>query len=167
MQYRVKMEWKQEDGSIATAELGQVECGRCQSAADVGLKLADAKSLLARLQQVVVSQQLRDYCATARLCASCQTRRNLKDYRIRRLDTVLGRVAVDSPRFDGCRYCGDDHVVSPLSRLLPKRVTPELHHLDEMLELRSLGGAGGWCRMSSINLGANSSRNGRCPVAIS
>jgi hypothetical protein len=45
MQYRIKMEWKQEDGSIATAELGQVECGRCQSAADVGLKLADAKSL--------------------------------------------------------------------------------------------------------------------------
>ncbi len=130
MQYRVKMEWKQEDGSIATAELGQVECGRCQSAADVGLKLADAKSLLARLQQVVVSQQLHDYCAAARLCSSCQTRRNLKDYRIRRLDTVLGRVAVDSPRFDGCRYCGDDHVVSPLSRLLPKRVTPELHHLQ-------------------------------------
>ena len=59
MQYRVKMEWKQEDGSIATAELGQVECGRCQQAADVGLKLAAAKSLLARLQQVVVSQQLR------------------------------------------------------------------------------------------------------------
>ena len=27
------------------------------------LKLADAKSLLAQLQQVVVSQQLRDYCA--------------------------------------------------------------------------------------------------------
>jgi hypothetical protein len=49
MQYRVKIDWKQEDGSIVTADLGQVECGRCQSAADVGLKLADAKSLLARL----------------------------------------------------------------------------------------------------------------------
>ena len=31
MQYRVKMEWKQEDDSIATAELGQVECGCHQS----------------------------------------------------------------------------------------------------------------------------------------
>ena len=82
MQYRVKMEWKQEDGSIVTADLGQVECGRCQSAVDVELKLADAKSLLARLQQVVVSQKLRDYCAAARLCSSCQTSRNLKDYRI-------------------------------------------------------------------------------------
>ena len=65
MQYRVKIEWNQEDGSFATAEFGQVDCGPCQSAADVGVKLADAKPLLARLQQVVVSQ-LRDYCAAAR-----------------------------------------------------------------------------------------------------
>jgi hypothetical protein len=96
MQYRVKIEWNQEDGSFATAEFGQVECGPCQSAADVGVKLADAKPLLARLQQVVVSQQLRDYCAASRPCPSCQARRNLKDYRTRRLDTVLGRIAVDA-----------------------------------------------------------------------
>lgn len=28
MQYRVKMEWKQEDGSIVTADLGQVDARR-------------------------------------------------------------------------------------------------------------------------------------------
>lgn len=43
MQYRVKVEWNQED---ATADLGQIECGRCQSAANVGLELADADACL-------------------------------------------------------------------------------------------------------------------------
>jgi hypothetical protein len=133
LHYRVKIEWNREDGSIATAELGQIECGPCQSAADVGLKLADAKPLLARLQQVVVSEQVRHYCEAARLCPSCQARRNIKDYRTRQLDTVMGRIAVDAPRLDGCRFCGDDHVTSPLSRLLPRRVTPELHHLQAKL----------------------------------
>ena len=81
MQYRVKIEWNREDGSIATAELGQIECGPCHSAADVGLR-------------------------------------------------CWGRIAVDTPRLDGCRFCGDDHVTSPLSRVLPKRVTQELRHLQ-------------------------------------
>jgi hypothetical protein len=133
MLYRVKVEWNEEDGGIATADLGQIECGSCQSAAEVGLKLADAKPILAKLQQVVVTQQLRRYCEAARLCPACKARKNLKDHRIRRLDTILGRIEVDAPRFDGCSHCGDKRVISPLSRLLPKRTTPELHHLQAKL----------------------------------
>jgi hypothetical protein len=101
--YRVKVEWEEADGRIATADLGQVECGACQSSADVGLKLADSKPILAPLQQVIVTQQLRRYCETARLCPSCQRRRHLKDHRCGDLLTIRSRsrygcVASESPQ---------------------------------------------------------------------
>lgn len=68
MRYRVKLEWDQDDGVTATADLGEVECGACVSAADVGLTLANVKPLLARLQEVVIAQQLHRYYEAARLC---------------------------------------------------------------------------------------------------
>jgi hypothetical protein len=34
---------------------------------------------------------------------------------------------VGTPRFDGCRHCGER---SPVSELLPDRVSPELRHLQ-------------------------------------
>jgi hypothetical protein len=133
MLYRVKVEWENEDRSISSADLGQFERGPCESADDVGLKLAEAKALLTPLQHIVVSQQLQKYCAAARFCPSCHASRSVKDHRVRRLDTALGRVAVDAPRFDGCRFCGQDKTVSPISRILSKRVTPELEQLQAKL----------------------------------
>ena len=70
MRFRVKVEWQCEDGSIASAELGAVECGPCVSASDVGLAMADAKPVLRRLQEVVVGEQLQRHCQAARL-SSC------------------------------------------------------------------------------------------------
>jgi len=52
----------------ASAGLGRVECGTCQSVSDVGLALSDAKPILGRLQQVVTTGQLRGYYETARVC---------------------------------------------------------------------------------------------------
>jgi hypothetical protein len=57
----------------------------------------------------------------------------VKDYRQRRLDTVLGQITVQAPRFEGCPVCDQKHVFSPISRLLPRRVLPELHHLQARL----------------------------------
>jgi len=54
MGFTVKVEWQLEDGSIASAELGTMECGPCRSASDLGLVLADAKPILNRLQQVSI-----------------------------------------------------------------------------------------------------------------
>jgi hypothetical protein len=133
MQYTIKAEWEQEDGSVIVAELGTIEGEACQSASDVGLKLADVKPLLTRLQEVVVREQLRNYCHQSRRCSCCQRQRNVKDYRQRRLDTVLGQITVQAPRFEGCPVCDQKHVFSPISRLLPQRVLPELHHLQARL----------------------------------
>jgi hypothetical protein len=130
MQYRVKVEWENEDGGLETAELGQVETGPCLTESDVGLKLVAAKEIMARLQAVVTTQQLQRHCEAARCCPSCQAPRNVKDYRTRTLDTVLGRLVLDAPRFDSCRACGQRGVKSPLTQLLTSRVLPELRHLQ-------------------------------------
>jgi len=130
MRYRIKVEWEGEDGGSETAELGEVEARPCSTEFDVGLKLVAAQEIMARLQRVVTTQQLERHCQAARCCPSCQAPQNVKDYRTRTLDTVLGRMVVDAPRFDSCRACGQRGLASPLTRLLPSRVLPELRHLQ-------------------------------------
>ena len=130
MLYRVKVEWDTGTGGVESAAIGEVEAGPCLSADDVGLKLASAKKLMSRLQELVVKQQLSKHCESSRPCLECRVPRHLKDYRTRTFDTVLGQVVVNAPRFDGCRNCGTRKVVSPLTVLLPMRVLPELRSLQ-------------------------------------
>jgi len=66
MQFTVKMEWEQEDGTVGMIELGRIESGAPQSAVDVGLKLSDTKPILSQIQKVVTSIQLRKYCESLR-----------------------------------------------------------------------------------------------------
>ena len=80
--------------------LGEVEAGTCKSAADVVITLAASKQVIGRLQELVITRQLRRLCEAARLCPVCQAERSIKDYRRRRLDTILGRVVVKGPRFN-------------------------------------------------------------------
>jgi hypothetical protein len=133
LEFTITVNWRREDGSIATTQLGTLDRGACRSAEDVGLQLADAKPILGRLQEIVVSEQLQRYCEAVRPCPRCHRRRHLKDYRCRRFDTVFGRLAVRAPRFDGCRHCRERLIVSPVSELLPERVSPELGHLQAQL----------------------------------
>ena len=121
LEFTITVNWRREDGSIATTRLGTLDRGACRSAEDVGLQLADAKPILGRLPEIVVSEQLERYCETVRPCPRRHRRRHLKDYRCRRFDTVFGRLAVRAPRFDGCRHCGERLIASPASELLPER----------------------------------------------
>ena len=50
MRFIVKVEWQEEDGTIARADLGQIDSNALQSASDVGLKLSDTKPILTQLQ---------------------------------------------------------------------------------------------------------------------
>ena len=58
LEFTIKANWRREDGSIATTQLGTLDRGACRSAENVGLQLADAKPILGRLQEIVVSEQL-------------------------------------------------------------------------------------------------------------
>ena len=101
LEFTITVNWRREDGSIATTQLGTMARGACRSAEDVGLQLADAKPILGRLQEIVVSEQLQRYCEAVRPCPRCHHRRHLKDCRRRRFDTVFGRLVVSVPRSDG------------------------------------------------------------------
>ena len=133
LEFTITVNWRREDGSIATTQLATLDRGACRSAEDVGSQLADAKPILGRLQEIVVSEQLQRYCEAVRPCPRCHRRRHLKDYWCRRFDTVFGRLNVRAPRFDGCRHCGERLIASPVSELLPERVSPELRHLQAQL----------------------------------
>jgi hypothetical protein len=53
--------------ALATGQLETLDRGACHSAEVVGLQLADAKRILGRLQEIVVSEQLQRYCEAVRL----------------------------------------------------------------------------------------------------
>ena len=108
LEFTITINWRREDGSIATTQLGTLGGGAFRSAEDVGLQLADSKRILGRLQEIVITEQLQRYCEAVRPCPRCHRRRHLKDYRHRRFDTVFGRLAVRAPRFDGCRHVVND-----------------------------------------------------------
>jgi hypothetical protein len=90
--------------------------GSCESAGEVGLKLAEAERIVAWLQETVVKEQLAQYCEAARTCSVCGHRRLLKDNRQRRFYTVFGKITVKAPRFHGCRALGH---VNPGLNLIP------------------------------------------------
>jgi hypothetical protein len=62
VRYRVKVEWESEAGGVESAEIGEAEAGPGLSADEVGLKLVSAKEAMARLQELVMKQQLSRHC---------------------------------------------------------------------------------------------------------
>jgi len=101
---------------------------------DVGLTLAEGKSLSCCVQQEFVVEQLRRFCAARRTCANCGVRRRLHDSRCSELKTTLGKVFYCRERWKGCT-CGADGstYLSPLKALLVEVSTRELRWLDAEL----------------------------------
>lgn len=62
--------------------------GKLESLDDLGLRLADAKTLLASIQAEVVTRQIEHDGEQRSRCPDCGKRRRLKDYRPRQFDTL-------------------------------------------------------------------------------
>jgi len=106
--------------------------------ADLGLTLAEAKQLLARVQQAVVAAQAHDHAVLRPDCASCGGICRVKDRRPHQIATLFGTVTLRLPRFlcDSCgrgepginwpSYCRStpelDQLQAHLSALMPYRV---------------------------------------------
>jgi hypothetical protein len=73
--------------------------------ANLGLTLAEAKRLLAGLQQEFVATQARSHAVRRPDCRSCGGVCRVKDYRTRAVATLFGQVMVRLPRFR-CARCG-------------------------------------------------------------
>jgi type IV secretory pathway VirB4 component len=50
----ITVNWRREDGSIVTTQLGTLDRGACRSAEDVGLQLADAKMMSEDAEEALV-----------------------------------------------------------------------------------------------------------------
>jgi hypothetical protein len=94
--------------------------------AKLGLTLAEAKQILARLQQAVVAVHADDHAILRPDCFSCSQACHLKDWRLHRVATLFGTVAVRLPRFR-CAGCG--HGETGIGWLSYCRSTPELDQL--------------------------------------
>jgi hypothetical protein len=98
--------------------------------ANLGLTLAEAKRLLAGLQQEIVAAQARSHAVRRPDCRSCGAVCRVKDYRERAVATLFGQVTVRLPRFR-CATCGG--IEPGIGWPLQCRSTPELDQLQAHL----------------------------------
>ena len=127
-----------DDGEGSTAE--RVELMRLHrdtanpASGDVGLSLAEGKTLSNCVQQEFVVAQLARICALRRSCQACGVQRRLHDSHCSELKTTLGKVFYCRERWKCCR-CGSDagKYVSPLKDLLVEASTGELRWLHATL----------------------------------
>ena len=134
MRWNIIVQWVGEDGKRSAITLGTIErvAGRT-TAENLGVNLQESKQIANRLQDTVVKQQLQEHCEQRRKCPTCGKHRPVKDFRCRRLDTVLGTVRLRVPRYRRCQCRSGTQVWSPISEVLSGRVTPELRHLQVSL----------------------------------
>ncbi len=143
MQWTVRLETRTSAGEVTTTELATISRpGVVSTLAEVGLVLAETKTLLAKLQASTLCGQVAEYAAHHRICPQCGVLQPLKDRRTRRLQTLFGTVEVEAPRFKVCRCrqsapLAEAATISPVCALLTARCTPELERVQAELGARS------------------------------
>jgi len=97
----------------------------------LGLQLAEAKDLLAAVQDTVAGQQASTAVTKQVACPDCGRARRHKDMRTIVVRTLFGALRLASPRWWHCGCRGQrTRTFQPLAGLLPKRTTPELAYLQ-------------------------------------
>lgn len=142
MQWTVRLEATTSAGEVKTTELVTFSRPAVVSTlAEVGLVLAETKTLLAKLQASMLCGQVTEYAVHHRACVACGVLQPLKDRRTRRLQTLFGTIEVEAPRFKLCR-CRQPApmagvTLSPVCALLTARCTPELERVQAELGART------------------------------
>jgi hypothetical protein len=98
----------------------------------LGLTLAEAKTVLAELQDTLVKEQVATFVAQQQICPLCGARRPRKGHHPIVVRSLFGKLTLVSPRLYTCRCQADDsrQSSSPLAELLSERTTPELRYLE-------------------------------------
>ncbi|GAC1456045.1 MAG: hypothetical protein PVSMB10_14030 [Pseudarthrobacter sp.] len=69
---------------------------------DIGLTLAESKSLLAAIQKILVEQQVTEYLGAQRSCPHCGKPHGQKGSHTAIFQTLFGNLKIDSPRWSHC-----------------------------------------------------------------
>jgi hypothetical protein len=131
MQVQLQLRLTTDHGEvISDTEIIRLDKGHDQLAM-LGLSLDEAKVLLNRFQERIVTAQAVAYVAGHRLCPVCGCRLQSKDRGRAVFRTAFGNVRLSSPRF---YRCGCDpaqtQTFSPLTGLLTEHTAPELLYLE-------------------------------------
>lgn len=119
-----------DDGQQSTQEILVLEREGLQPDT-LGLTLAESKTLLRTLQEVMVKQQVQECVDSHRQCPQCDHTYHHKDSRPISMRTVFGKVTVESPRFYQCAcQPHEQRTFSPVAAQVPARTTPELLYLE-------------------------------------
>ena len=103
----------------------------CQQLEQVGLTLAEAKTLLQRLQQHLVEQQAAAFVATRMHCQACGALLSTKGHHALTFRTLFGTVRLTSPRLCHCPCTPHETATcSPLTELLSEHTAPELLFME-------------------------------------
>jgi hypothetical protein len=102
MQLILKLDVVDDGNLIECTEIWRCEdVGASLSPGNLGLSLADGKTICAGLQQAVAKHQVAGLAAVGTVCLACGASMRVKDYRRRRIATLYGQIDVRVPR----RFC--------------------------------------------------------------
>ena len=130
MKIKIQITIESDEGKPeALQEVAQLNRGSLRPES-LGLTLAEARSILAGIEQTVVERQAAEFVAQQRLCSACGQERSCKGRHQIVLRTPFGKLKLESPRLYRCKCESDDRKsFSPLAALLPERTHPELAYL--------------------------------------
>ena len=99
---------------------------------DLGLLMAEGKTLLAAIQSRTVTAQVTEWSERHRSCEACGERRRIKGSYPIQFHTLYGDVELRSPRLHRCTCQGADGpaTISPLRDLVPNHIAPERLYLE-------------------------------------
>lgn len=111
-------------------EITQIERGDLQPD-NLGLSLAEAKTLLQNTQRILVEQQIAEYSKQQELCLHCSQKLLHKDKRTIVYRTLFGKLHLQCHRLFSC-VCQEQQTRSfnPVGNLLKERTSPELLYLE-------------------------------------
>lgn len=99
----------------------------------LGLNLAEAKEIVAGIQNVLTTEQVKEYVEQHRHCPDCGVEYLHKDQQNIIYRTLFGKLKLKSPRLVSCNCQlskSKSNTFSPLTQLLPQRSAPEFVYLQ-------------------------------------
>lgn len=130
---RILLQITDDDGTAGTAEEVAAFDKATERPEDLGLSIAEGKTMLAAVQHCTVNAQATAWTRRHRCCEVCGARRPSKgSYSRSSFTTLYGDVPISSPRFHRCpcQITDSPATVSPLRTLMPDHVAPERLYLE-------------------------------------
>jgi len=124
------------DQEVAPLHAEEVACFERQQLTPetLGLRLEEAKQMLANVQQVMTESQVEEYVEQQRQCPCCQQPLARKGRHQIGVRTLFGKLTLSSPRLYTCScQPHQKHSWSPVAALFPERSTPELLYQEVRL----------------------------------